>query len=64
MFTRRHYEALAKVFAENKPQPNWDANKRTQHDLLLRDLSAMLQMDNQGFKRSRFVEAAGGYCSE
>ena len=62
-FQRRHYEALAKVFLENKPYPNWDANKRTQHDLLLRDLAAMLQMDNPNFKRDRFVLAAGDYCS-
>lgn len=63
-FSRRHYEAVAKVFKDNKPADNWDANKRLQHNLLLRDLVRVFRRDNDGFKPDRFIAAAGGEAAE
>lgn len=63
-FARRHYEAIADVFAAQRPGDNWDANKRVQHNLLLRDMVETLRRDNAAFKAERFVKRAGGWAHE
>lgn len=59
-FQQRHYEAVAAIFAAERPGDNWDANKRVQHNLLLDKFVATFSADNSKFRIDLFVKAAGG----
>jgi hypothetical protein len=62
--TRKHYVQFAELFRTEKPGDNWDANKRTQHNMLLKGMMEILKRDNPRFKESRFLDAAGGFAKE
>jgi hypothetical protein len=56
-FNERHYEAIALIFQQEKPKPNWDANKLAQWTVMLNAFSEMLARDNSRFKLGRFERA-------
>jgi hypothetical protein len=58
MFSKRHYEAIAKVIKEHSEDI---LTKTYGHhmQLLILDLVEMLERDNPNFDRVRFIEACG-----
>ena len=56
-FSKRHYEAIALVFQSEMPMPHWDANKRTQWELLRDAHARLFASDNPNFKWNRFIAA-------
>lgn len=62
MFTRRHYNILADVIAQNVDNANTYANHAVRIETLewlTADLIGRLQQDNPNFNAKRFAEAAG-----
>lgn len=63
-YAERHYADAAMIFRLNRPLDHWDANKRVQHNLLLRGFVELFEGDNVGFVAERFIAVAGGYAYE
>jgi hypothetical protein len=65
MFSKRHYEAIAKVIKEhNESFPDVIENHSYTQDscsceLMILDLVWMLERDNPNFDRVRFIDACG-----
>ena len=62
--TRRDYVKFAELFRMERPGDNWDANKRVQHNLLLKGTMRIFKSDNGRFDENRFLAACGGYAVE
>jgi len=58
--SRKDYVIISEVFNNNRPGENWDANKRVQWNLLVKDMASALKSDNNAFKPERFMDACGG----
>ena len=57
MFQQRHYEALALMMQAAKPEDHWDANKKTQWEVIRNRMVEMFKADNARFKPTRFMAA-------
>ena len=55
--SKKHFHALALAFAYRRPEPHWDANKRTQWSLDVASVADVCQQANPRFDRERFLEA-------
>lgn len=61
MFTKRHYEAIAKSFAETRPREGtirWNGNREQWERDIVR-LSIMFLQDNPNFNVGKFRVACG-----
>ncbi len=58
--TRRDFEKLAIMFKAERPQSNWDANKRLMWDQLVFATAVLCKQENPRFRSDLFLEAAGG----
>jgi hypothetical protein len=63
-FTKRQYIAIASVFKHNRPLDSWNANKRVQFNVLLKDMVLLMRDDNPRFDVDKFLAAVGGYAAE
>lgn len=61
--TRMHFNALANALASERPGDNWDANKRVQWNQDVKAIASVCNQFNNGFDRSRFIDACGGLFS-
>jgi hypothetical protein len=59
MVSRKHFQAIADAFKEQKPADHWDANKRTQWELDVKAVAKALATMNPRFNFSRFIAACG-----
>lgn len=58
--TRKHFVAIAETLRNNRPESNWDANKRLQWDMDVRAMANLCSRMNAQFDRPKFVAACGG----
>jgi hypothetical protein len=57
--SKKHFKALAEALRAEKPQENWDPNKRIQWSLDVRAVADVCQRMNPNFDRDRFNTACG-----
>lgn len=56
-FSKKHYERVARILAENRPR-DLASGSRTHHDKVLEAFIKMFKADNSRFKETRFREAS------
>lgn len=59
MITRKHFREMARLLKEQKPEPNWDANKMTQWELDVQAMTKFCKGMNPNFDRDIFLDACG-----
>jgi hypothetical protein len=50
---------MARLLKEQKPEPHWDANKRTQWELDVQAMATFCKTMNPAFDREKFLAACG-----
>lgn len=57
--TRKDYILIAAALHRGKPEAHWDANKRVQYDMDVRNVATAFANDNPKFDRAFFLLACG-----
>ena len=55
MDTRDYVALIAAALRNERPEPHWDANKRTQWDLCMGAIADALSADTRSFNEERYV---------